>query len=358
MFQISRIIEVHLGLLNFYAISVFVLILTLLFPVLQCFPGGTRPTGIQDTHTWHSCRYGGVGIFLALVSVGFLELVGVEYYKLVLTVFPIFIIGVLDDLTGKLSPTTRLVFLTLFSYLSGEFFWGWLTGVGIPILDSPLESVLVFQVCLSLLAIAGIINAFNMIDGVNGLCALIALIIISGIVAITPEGLTALRVFGLVLIAAIIGFLLNNMIVGRVFLGDGGAYLLGAAIGWMAIINVSKDPSLSPWCFFTMCIHPIVETMVTVTRRFLRRQKIFYPDKQHLHSCLFRLLIQYRVFQSRRFIVSSIVGLCLALPTGVMVIIAIENRTDGRVLQISCLVFLALFLIVRNRLNGYLKKFD
>jgi UDP-N-acetylmuramyl pentapeptide phosphotransferase/UDP-N-acetylglucosamine-1-phosphate transferase len=81
---------------------------------------------------------------------------------------------------------------------------------------------------LTMLVVAGFINWVNIIDGFHGL--------VSGAVIIMMVGLTGLAwlandglVFRLCLITAFatLGFALWNWPFGKIFLGDGGAYLLG-----------------------------------------------------------------------------------------------------------------------------------
>ena len=48
--------------------------------------------------------------------------------------------------------------------------------------------------------------------------------------------------------AAVLGFLLVNFPHGRLFLGDGGAYLLGFLIAEMAVMLVVRHPTVS-WFF-------------------------------------------------------------------------------------------------------------
>jgi UDP-N-acetylmuramyl pentapeptide phosphotransferase/UDP-N-acetylglucosamine-1-phosphate transferase len=75
-----------------------------------------------------------------------------------------------------------------------------------------------------------------------------------------------------------------NFPLGKIFLGDGGAYFLGFALGWMAVLLSSRNPQVSPWACFLVCGYPIIETLFSILRRVKRQAHFGHPDRLHLHS--------------------------------------------------------------------------
>lgn len=162
---------------------------------------------------------------------------------------------------------------------------------------------------ISVLWVVGMANAVNLIDGLDGLAA--------GIVAIAagsfflyghklatgsapvlatdnPSPLIAVIVAGICL-----GFLPHNFNPARIFMGDGGALMLGGLmaastmlVGGQTNVEVSGQvyfffaPLFIP--FFVMGV-PIFDTAFAIIRRARKRSSIGEADKDHLHHRLMRL---------------------------------------------------------------------
>jgi hypothetical protein len=84
------------------------------------------------------------------------------------------------------------------------------------------------------------------------------------------------------------GFLRYNFFPATIFLGDSGSLFLGymlAGIG-LAVAKDTSTGSLHIAIPVILLALPIVDTALTIFRRFLRRQPIFSPDMGHLHHRL------------------------------------------------------------------------
>ena len=103
------------------------------------------------------------------------------------------------------------------------------------ILRLPISAVLLTAVC-----VAFIPNAFNTADGANGLVVGISLAVLTGLTAVAPAELPFISAGAV----ACLVFLVFNLISGRFFLGDGGAYFLGAFCG-LAVVVVSNTTDVS-----------------------------------------------------------------------------------------------------------------
>jgi len=162
---------------------------------------------------------------------------------------------------------------------------------------------------LSVLWVVGMANAVNLIDGLDGLAA--------GIVAIAagsfflyghelstgdspvlsvdnPSPLIAVVIAGIC-----IGFLPHNFNPARIFMGDGGALMLGGLmaastmlVGGQTQVEVSGQvyfffaPLFIP--FFVMGV-PILDTAWAILRRLKKGSGLSEADKDHLHHRLMRL---------------------------------------------------------------------
>jgi UDP-GlcNAc:undecaprenyl-phosphate GlcNAc-1-phosphate transferase len=162
---------------------------------------------------------------------------------------------------------------------------------------------------LTVLWVVGMANAVNLIDGLDGLAA--------GIVAIAAGtfALYSARLFDLgllpnasnsisPLIAVIVlgmclGFLPFNFHPARIFMGDGGALLLGLLMASSTLLvggQTAEATSGTTFFFFAPLFIPflilgvpILDTAFAIVRRAGRRTGVAVADKDHLHHRLMRL---------------------------------------------------------------------
>ena len=199
----------------------------------------------------------------------------------------ILILGVFDD-KFSLRARTKLaaqVLVAVFLCWAGQT----MTALDLPVVGH-IELALPWGIAITVLWLVGLTNAFNIIDGVDGLAAGIALIASIGFMVL---GGMVDRIFVVLLGAALAGslvaFLAFNFPPARVFLGDTGSMFLGFALASMALMGDQKSQAaaifLAP---ILMLGFPILETLVSMGRRFLRGQPLFAADDKHTHHRLFR----------------------------------------------------------------------
>ena len=92
--------------------------------------------------------------------------------------------------------------------------------------------------------------------------------------------------------ASILGFFIWNYPRGLIFLGDGGAYLIGFWVATLSILIVCRHHDISPWFAVMLNAYPIIETLFTIYRRkFHQGKSPGHPDAIHFHSLIFRRII-------------------------------------------------------------------
>ena len=158
----------------------------------------------------------------------------------------------------------------------------------------------------------GMSQAINLIDGLDGLAA--------GIVAI---GASAFFIYSLrladpsvrllpspsigpmvaiITVGICVGFLPHNFNPARIFMGDGGALLLGLLLAVStSVVGGRADPNLRGYAgqtyFFLAPLFiplfilgvPILDTVFAIIRRATRRQGVATADKRHLHHRLMEM---------------------------------------------------------------------
>lgn len=202
---------------------------------------------------------------------------------------PFFVLGLYEDLRGVLSARFRFISMLLIAawllIFESRFV---LLPVQVPIVDAlilnhALAAWVFTAVCLTFLP-----NAFNTADGANGLVAGISLVAVLLLAGAAPAGLAGF------LHSAAVGcliFLIYNLSTGRFFLGDGGAYFLGALVG-LCLILVANLTNVSMWFLVTLVFYPVADLVFSVVRRLGTGRAPFSADNEHLHNLIHEQLRQ------------------------------------------------------------------
>ncbi|MDE1891829.1 MAG: glycosyltransferase family 4 protein [Betaproteobacteria bacterium] len=253
---------------------------------------------IQKFHAVPVPRIGGLGVFIGCVSAlcikKFLDGTYNSFPLLLVAVAsPTFLIGLLEDVTKKISVSQRLTVTALSAGVGVLFLDIRLTHLDVVMVDSLLLFFWV-SVVVTCFAVSGVANAFNLIDGFNGLSAGVASIILFGLLYVAHGLLDQdIVIISLSLLGAVLGFALWNYPRGLIFLGDGGAYFIGFMIAELSVWIVKRHSEVSPWFPLLLVYYPIVETIFTIfRRRFIKRVSIGAPDASHLHQLIHRRLIK------------------------------------------------------------------
>jgi UDP-N-acetylmuramyl pentapeptide phosphotransferase/UDP-N-acetylglucosamine-1-phosphate transferase len=256
---------------------------------------------VQKVHSHAVARIGGLPIFFAVVisaciSIWRVPAMAQWLLSLLLCSSIALIGGIAEDYTGKVSALRRLL-LTMAAALTAYFLVDAKLGrIDFPFSSWPIEYVWL-ALPLTVLAVAGIANAVNIIDGFNGLASVVTICMLVSLayVALQVNDMFVL-VAALMVAGATAGFLIWNYPVGLIFLGDGGAYFIGFMLGELALLLVMRNPQVSTWYAALLLIYPAFETIFSAYRRmFVRGKSPALPDGIHLHSLIFRRIVQWAV---------------------------------------------------------------
>lgn len=207
--------------------------------------------------------------------------------KLLAFTLPVFIVGLIEDISKAVRPALRLgvtIAAVIWMSLEADIL---ITQTEISGLDGLLRSKWL-AIGFTAFAIAGFSHALNIIDGINGLAAGVGIVMLAG-VAVLANTAGETFVFELTLagICGLLGFWAINFPRGRIFMGDGGAYFTGF---WLAICAtlLVMTPNVSACQMIAVCAYPVIETVFSMARRLMHRRKIGLPDRLHLHSLIYR----------------------------------------------------------------------
>ena len=308
---------------------------------------GAGNRSVQDIHVGDISRQGGLAIFVAVfgssIVLKFMDILSLDELLFISLATPVFLIGYFEDLYRCLSVTKRFTLLGLTTLFTCWIFYGWLGSSGSKFVDSLFVNFPLFTIFFTCFAIVGITNAFNIIDGLNGLSGGVALAILIGLLVLSSgssDGFLSNEL--LILCASVAGFLVLNYPRANIFLGDGGAYLLGFLIAQISIHLSIRLPSVSPWCFFLMCIYPVSETIFSILRRLIGGDKCFAPDTKHLHTQLFYIIKNRQKFDDFScWKANAGASVILVIFVSISVLCAVLLR-DNTLLLLSTSVFFAI----------------
>jgi UDP-GlcNAc:undecaprenyl-phosphate GlcNAc-1-phosphate transferase len=277
-------------------------------------------------------RFGGVAIFLAFLltvavalpagwhhlAVGF----GLSFRTLLTILLPgclIFALGVYDDI-HSVGPFTKVA---VQSVAGAMLFAGGLRILDLPLLFGAHHFPWFAGLPLTILWVLAITNAFNLIDGLDGLAAgsaLFSTMVVFAVALVTGSSLVSLM--ALALAGSTLGFLRFNFSPATIFLGDCGSLFIGFMLSALALQGAQKAPTIIavaiPVVSFGL---PILETGLSIVRRFIGGRPVFTADREHIHHKLLQRGLSHRQVVITLYGVSALfalLSLFLLWPTGDM----------------------------------------
>ncbi len=268
----------------------------------------------------------------------------------------VYFVGGIDDVREISAPAK-----TAGTVLSGSV----LNFAGVSILLFRLPGVGLFDLSPDLAAlvtvvwVVGMCQAINLIDGLDGLAAGIVGIAAFALFLFANElsdpgfaQLPADNVAPLVALAtagACVGFLPFNVHPASVFMGDGGALLLGLLMATASIAvagNSTADSSSQTFFFFAPLFIPLVilgvpifDTAFAIFRRAKSRTGVTEADKGHLHHRLMDL-----GHGQRRSV--AILWAWTALLSGLVLYPVVTDSDDGALPILIAALALALYTVL------------
>jgi UDP-N-acetylmuramyl pentapeptide phosphotransferase/UDP-N-acetylglucosamine-1-phosphate transferase len=248
----------------------------------------------RTSHFKEVPNLGGIAIFIGLFISYLLFLIPSPEFRFQFIMagsMIIFFVGFKDDISG-ITPFKKFFGQLVAAWIVISFGRMRLTDLhgffGITVMDPAL----IYMV--TIVAVLGITNCFNLTDGIDGLCA--------------GLGITASLTFGawfyytgdynwLILCIALCGSLVSFSyynIFGRtnkIFMGDTGSLILGFMISLIVIrFNETTSNPASPFFLqagpavaIGIIMIPLFDTLRVMATRLLNGKSPFMPDKTHIH---------------------------------------------------------------------------
>jgi UDP-GlcNAc:undecaprenyl-phosphate GlcNAc-1-phosphate transferase len=260
--------------------------------------------GPQKFHLSSVPRIGGLSIYLALCLASVVRFLQEPISGSLLTLITAcgsiaFLTGFAEDITKRIGIIPRLLGTTISGCVASYLLNTWISHISLWGIDA-LLAIPAVSILFTCLAIAGLSNAYNIIDGFNGLASMVGIITLLAIASVAFRvGDIAILIAALMMVGAIGGFFVWNYPRGLIFLGDGGAYLIGFWIGVLSILIVSRNQQVSPWFALLVNAYPIFETLFSIWRRRVHQGKNpGMPDGAHFHTLIYRRIMRWALANS------------------------------------------------------------
>ncbi len=304
---------------------------------------------IPDSRKQHSGAIpltGGVAIFLTILLGSIACDVPPYSNNMMIIAIVVFMVGVYDD-NSHINATARL----LIQFGSGVAL---ATYGGIAIVnagnllalgDIPL---LMLSIPLTALAVAGLSNAYNMIDGIDGLAAsmiLLPLLVLFGLASTQNHPMAPALLLMIIPLLVFLVFNLgpNNRVLPKIFLGDGGSVTLGFLVtASLVYFSQGENTLIRPVTALWLVAVPLMDMIATMLRRWRKGHKLMDADRSHLHHTLMNMGLSPR---QTLLLMAGYATLCALIGLG------LENGPESLSLLLYTLLFVGhcTFVIVSDR---------
>ncbi|HPI88317.1 MAG TPA: MraY family glycosyltransferase [Spirochaetota bacterium] len=245
----------------------------------------------RKIHNGNISRLGGLGIcfgfFIPFIVILNSYTVSFNFILYSIALSIAFIIGFIDDVYALKARYKLLlqicvgVIVCASGLIITELHFGDMISINFGLLSFPI----------TVLWIVMFMNAINLLDGMDGLASGIVFIANIFIIIISlDKGLTAPTIISFLIAGAIFGFYLYNIPPARIFMGDGGAYLLGFIYATLPLMGMQKAPVLTLFLVpLILLLVPLGDILQVMLKRLRLGYNIFIADKNHLHHRLMRI---------------------------------------------------------------------
>lgn len=313
--------------------------------------------GLRKLHAIPTPRIGGVAVALGVFGGAVMDwaITGrlIPWLLLGVCLLPAFVWGLIEDLSKRGAVLPRLVLPAVAAALGFILLDARIAQLDIPGFDN-LLGLHAFAFIFTLFAVTGVTHALNVIDGLNGLAGMSALLASIGLAIVAAAVQDALVVsVACVLAASIVGFLPVNYPFGRIFLGDGGAYLVGILLALLSVLLVQRNSEVSPWFPMMLLAYPIWETVFSMYRRKTRGVSAAHADALHLHTLVYRRVVRWRGYSPRisdKVARNSVASLCLWILPLTCLALGLAFWDDSIRLQFSVGVFVLVYILAYRSL--------
>ncbi|MAO13066.1 UDP-N-acetylglucosamine--undecaprenyl-phosphate N-acetylglucosaminephosphotransferase [Marinobacter sp.] len=148
---------------------------------------------------------------------------------------------------------------------------------------------------VTIAAVIGATNAFNMVDGIDGLAGSLSLVALVSLafVFMADARFNAELVLAIAIACALVPYMMANLRIPpfrcRIFMGDAGSMFIGFAVVWL-LVNATQpgEMAMRPVTALWIIAIPLMDMVAIMVRRARKGQSLMKPDREHLHHIFMR----------------------------------------------------------------------
>lgn len=275
-------------MLDYKIILIPFLISIVLTPIVKQYSLVAKSYALENARTVHHgkiSRIGGVAIYLAfIITCSFFVEADRAMDGIVLGGSIMFFAGLIDDLID-MKAIVKLMFEIVAAIVLVYY------GVSVDVIRFLGFSISnpIITIAFTIIWIAGITNAVNLIDGLDGLAGGMStvILVVIGCLAIVERRIDVVTIT-FILAGATFGFLIYNAHPASIFMGDCGALFLGFMISAISLLGFKSSTVVTLALPILLLLLPIIDTLSAILRRTLKGMKFMQADKNHIHHTLMR----------------------------------------------------------------------
>jgi len=246
-----------------------------LVPVALAFAAGIACT-ISFSRTRATLLMGGFAILIAVAGAAWGAGLLTHVRYLVLAMGLLFAAGLWSDVSDRADRANLAIQLIATTLIIGA------------------ADLRLYALPVTVLVLLALAHAVSMMDGLRGFRAAFAFVALAWLTAAAAvTGLQTQFQVGLVLVGAIGGYLVSNLVLlqrpyTRVLLGSAGGLMMGFTLGWLAIdITQGRDRTFPAVAALWILMLPLADALSVLMRRVALRRNLFERDGQQIHDYLF-----------------------------------------------------------------------
>ena len=274
-----------------------------------------------------------------------------NYQYFTILIFFIFLTGLLSDLDILRSPFFRIIFQTIIIVVYLFLFDNFVSSIRVDFFDN-LLNIFFIKLFFTSFCILVLINGTNFIDGVNTLVVGYFILVASNVLYLTEVNNLDLDILlvSTCLTSLVVIYIFNFF--GKIYLGDGGAYLISFVIG-VTLIKFSNDNYLvSPYYIVALLWYPAYENLFSIIRKKILKKTPSTPDNEHLHQFIYLYLD--RSFNINKNFSNTLSGILICLYNLFYFLFILDEYYQTETLAYSIifnvLIYNLLYFLLRKKL--------
>ncbi|MDO4499978.1 MAG: MraY family glycosyltransferase [Erysipelotrichaceae bacterium] len=306
---------------------------------------GINAYAIENKRTVHHgkiVRIGGIAMYCAFIITMAIFVHPDKTFNAILVGAAIVFLGGLIDDIFDLKPILKFGFQLVAAVYVIYYGQIQLNEINLPFITINIKPV---YALISIIWIAGVTNAINLIDGLDGLSCGTSIVVLCviGFIAYQMRRIDV-AIVALILVGSIGGVLPYNFNPASVFVGDCGALFMGYMIACLSLLGFKSSAFISLAFPLIILFVPLADTCLAIIRRKLKGQKISEADRSHLHHVL-----MYKIGLSHRNTVLTLY--VVSIMFGIDAIVMYFHQTAGLILLVILCFIAWIFIELTGMIN-------